>query len=76
MAERARRIELGLPVGKEDLDDDAIVDLETGEVTSKKAVAAKAAAKKEEEDAKRIEEEGAETATELCKWVLSWLLAW
>lgn len=64
MAERARRLELGLPPGDMDLDD-AIVDLETGEVTSKKELAAKKAAAEEAANIKRIEEEGAETATEL-----------
>ena len=60
-AERARRKELGLELD----DDDAIVDLETGEVVSKKDLALKKAAEDEEADRKRIEEEGAETAEEL-----------
>jgi Ca2+-binding EF-hand superfamily protein len=66
LAERARRIELGLPVTDLNVDDDdAIVDLETGEVTSKKELAEKLKKKKEEEEQRRILEEGAETATEL-----------
>ena len=60
-AEKARRRELGLELDE----DDAVIDLETGEVTSKKELAAKQAAEQEAADRKRIEEEGAETATEL-----------
>jgi DNA-binding protein H-NS len=46
-------------------EDDAIVDLETGEVVSKKELAAKAREEEEAAEAKRILEEGAETAQEL-----------
>ena len=60
-AERARRKELGLEME----DDDAVVDLETGEVVSKKELAARAREEEEAAELKRIEEEGAETAEEL-----------
>ena len=57
-AERARRIELGL----EPDDENAIVDLETGEVVLKSDLDAKAAAEAAEAALKKANEEGAEDA--------------